>query len=178
MKGLKIGGTFGPTADLVKTAGGTPVNVPLPDLYMSLQTKVIDQGFASWSGAKNYKLWEVTKFSTELNFFRTANMILFNKDTWNSLSADQQKIFMSLVPGAIDRGADGIITNSGVGKKSTMDNGNTIYTPTSADFATWTTNIQSVEDKWLADMKAKGLTSAPQVLARLKQLSAQATAAK
>ena len=41
-QGLLVGAISPPTADLIKILGGAPVTIPFPDIYMSLQKKVID----------------------------------------------------------------------------------------------------------------------------------------
>ena len=49
-------------ADLIKSLGGAPVALPLPDMYMNLKTGVIDAVIVTWAAILAFKLWEVAPY--------------------------------------------------------------------------------------------------------------------
>jgi len=93
LKGIKIR-SHGPTAEMIKCLGGTPVALPMPELYQSLQKGVVQGGVFPLESNKGWRLAEVTHyvsacFSTGygLGFF-----VVMNKDKWEKLPADVKKI--------------------------------------------------------------------------------------
>jgi TRAP-type transport system periplasmic protein len=110
-RGLRIQAS-GLVAELVKTWGGIPVSLVLPDsglasrqdiadaMYSALKTRSVDGVVSTFEVTKDFKLYEVTKFHTCLNTVRDVNATIMNLDTWKSLPPDIQKIFEDLNPWA------------------------------------------------------------------------------
>ncbi|MFC1982344.1 TRAP transporter substrate-binding protein DctP [Chloroflexota bacterium] len=96
-KGKKLR-TFGPSAEILKAWGGTPVGVSFADIYTSLQTGVIDGAFATsfLAGSAN-KFMEVAPYYLDpgLGHFCTGAAVM-NLDRYNSLPDDLRKIIDSL----------------------------------------------------------------------------------
>ncbi len=93
MKGLKFRG-HGTSAQVVKALGGTPVPKPMPETYQMMQKGVVDGAVYPWEANKGWKLGEVAKYSTA-NFssaYTTSFFVVMNKDKWNALPADVQKV--------------------------------------------------------------------------------------
>jgi TRAP-type C4-dicarboxylate transport system substrate-binding protein len=93
MKGLKIRST-GMSADVVKALGGTPVPMPMPDAYQSLQKGVVDGSAYPMETNKGWKMAEVVDYATiaypaayTTNFF-----VVMNKNKWDSIDPKDQKI--------------------------------------------------------------------------------------
>lgn len=93
LNGLKIR-SHGPTAEMLKHLGATPVAFPMPELYQSLQKGVVAGAVFPMEAAKGWKLAEVTKYhimcrpiTYSLGFF-----VVMNKKKWDSLPADVQKV--------------------------------------------------------------------------------------
>ena len=92
LKGLKIR-AHGPTAEMLKCLGATPVAFPMPELYQSLQKGVVEGAVFPMEACKGWKLAEVTKYhitckpiTYSLGFF-----VVMNKKKWASLPPDVQK---------------------------------------------------------------------------------------
>lgn len=93
LKGLKIRST-GMSAEVVKALGGTPVPMPMPDSYQALQKGVVDGSVHPVETNKGWKTGEVLKYLI-LNYsssYTTTFFVTMNKDKWNSIGADDQKI--------------------------------------------------------------------------------------
>jgi TRAP-type mannitol/chloroaromatic compound transport system substrate-binding protein len=91
-KGLKIRSS-GAIADFLRSLGAATSLIPGAELYLALQTGVIDG--AHWGaagGALTMKLCEVAKYYVQPNFAMAGtDAFLINKDAFNSLPKDIQK---------------------------------------------------------------------------------------
>jgi len=94
LKGMTLRGT-GFIAEVVSALGATPRPIAMPESYEALQKKVIDGLMIPMETLRAFRLAEVTKYATECwpigqvyTFF-----LVMNKDTWNKLPPNIQKIF-------------------------------------------------------------------------------------
>jgi len=93
--GLQIGATAGPRADGLAALGATPVIMPMSEWYEALSRGVMDGGLAPMEALFGFRLGEVTGECITLTPF-LYNQLFFNvmnKETWDSLPPDLQKIF-------------------------------------------------------------------------------------
>jgi TRAP-type C4-dicarboxylate transport system substrate-binding protein len=103
LKGKKIR-ALGLNNEVVAKLGGTPVAIPLNDMYESLSRKVID-GFTGFglSGVKGFKLDEVCKYYLDSGYGSyLVGVVFFNKTKWDSLPPDIQKTVEEVNAKAID----------------------------------------------------------------------------
>ena len=93
LKGLKIRST-GTSAEVVKALGGTPVPMPMPDSYQSLQKGVVDGSAYPFEANKGWKLGEVVDYATAAysSAYTTTFFVVMNKDKWNAIDPKDQKI--------------------------------------------------------------------------------------
>jgi TRAP-type C4-dicarboxylate transport system substrate-binding protein len=97
MKGLKFR-SHGTSAQVVKALGGTPVPKPMPETYEMLQKGVVDGAVYPLEANKGWKLGEVVRYCTA-HFpaaYTTSFFVVMNKDRWNSLPPDIQKIIQEI----------------------------------------------------------------------------------
>lgn len=94
LKGLKIRAT-GQMTEVIKALGGVPIPLEMPDVYDALRRAVIDGITVDLSTLKYWKFAEVIKYVTADWQLGTGYTFYFvmNKDKWNALSPDLQKIF-------------------------------------------------------------------------------------
>jgi TRAP-type C4-dicarboxylate transport system substrate-binding protein len=92
LKGLKLRAPAGTATDMITAWGGVPILMAPGDMYSALDKGVLDGFVLEYSGVKSFKLYEVSKYFTAIDFFAGPFLILMNKDTWNSLPADLQQI--------------------------------------------------------------------------------------
>lgn len=94
LKGLKIRVVESPVfIDTFKALGANPTPLPFPEIYNALQQKVIDGQDNPLFTSILMKFTEVNKFATVTNHILTECPVVVNKKFWNSLTAEQQKIF-------------------------------------------------------------------------------------
>lgn len=96
-KGLKIRGT-GTSGKVVAALGGSPVGKAMGETYQMLQKGVVDGSLHPLETNKGWKVGEVVSYLTQ-NFstaYTTTFAVFMNKDKWNSLTPEQQKIIREI----------------------------------------------------------------------------------
>ncbi len=94
VKGMKIRMSGGPPTDMMKALGGTPMLIPMPDNYISMQKGVIDGMGAPWEAIHGFRLYEVVNYYTATPFPAVYFTISMNQRKWNSLSKEIQGAIM------------------------------------------------------------------------------------
>jgi TRAP-type C4-dicarboxylate transport system substrate-binding protein len=92
LQGLKLRAT-GNSGQLVKTLGGTPVAMSMPDSYQAIQKGVVDGGMYPVETNKGWKMAEVVDYMTETYpvAYTTTFFVVMNKDRWSELAPDVQQ---------------------------------------------------------------------------------------
>lgn len=97
LQGLKIRST-GTSQKVANALGGTPVAMPMPETYQSLEKGVVDGSLHPLESNKGWKLAEVIDYAT-LDFpaaYTTTFFVVMNKDKWNSLPDDVKKTIQEI----------------------------------------------------------------------------------
>jgi TRAP-type transport system periplasmic protein len=82
------------SVDLFKTLGASPTPIVFPELYMSLQTKVVDGQETPYSTIDVAKFNEVQKYLSVTNHMATIFWFLGNMEAWNALPPATQAIVL------------------------------------------------------------------------------------
>lgn len=163
LKGMKIRCLAGPPLVMFKLLGATPVTIPMPGLYGALEKGVIEGGEMAWAPVADYRLYEVVRYATDVNFTLTTFSIVMNKGKWNSLPPDIQKAIMSVsgiygaeFAGEAVFGLRRIKQPVDMIKEAGYEIQEISLEP--GELEKWIeTGGKPVRDKWVADMEAKGL---------------------
>jgi TRAP-type transport system periplasmic protein len=85
---------------LAKTWGGSPVALPLTEIYSGLQTGLIDLTInTAVSDASDLKLYEVADYAVKFKFNRVPMSFIMNKAALDSMPADLKELFeKELIP--------------------------------------------------------------------------------
>jgi TRAP-type C4-dicarboxylate transport system substrate-binding protein len=175
VKGLKIVVLgSGPTLDMWKKLGASPVYMPAPSVYESGQKGVVDAVAVNWANLGTYRYNEVFPYATDMTSFVTMFGLVMNLDTWNKLSPEVQKQVMSVSGQA---GAE-FASNTAFGEAAKNDILNNIKKSGSKfEILTLDPGVQDkmkelagkpVWDEWVASMKARGLAADKALEAVLK----------
>ena len=93
LKGLKMR-AIGPAVDLMKMWGGTPVAMPMGEVYEALSRKVIDGGILPLEAITGFKFGEHLKYATiapvGISF---PAFVVMSLKKWNELPKDIQEVF-------------------------------------------------------------------------------------
>lgn len=158
LKGLKIR-SHGPTAEMLKALGGTPVAFPMPELYQSLQKGVVNGGIFPMEANKGWRLAEVTDYAAAcystaygLGFFS-----VMNKDKWSNLPDDIQKIINEINAEWVIKHGEAWDTSDIGGIQFFLGAGNSIIGIGPEESERWRKAVQPVMDIYVKETSAKGL---------------------
>jgi TRAP-type C4-dicarboxylate transport system substrate-binding protein len=94
LKGMTLRG-LGFIAEVVSALGGTPRPIPTPEAYEAIQKRVIDGLMIPMETMRAFRYAEIAKYVTEcwaIGQVYTFYLVM-NKDSWNKLPPNIQKIF-------------------------------------------------------------------------------------
>ena len=148
--------------NMVKDLGAVPVVIPTVDTYDAASKGVVEGTYSAWPGLTTFKWGEVLNYTVEN--FRTApasiQYVVMNKEKWNSLPADIQKIIEKL-----NDEYEAKICQ--VWEKMTQDSIRSLaaakHVTTSLsreEDARWFKAAAPVYDTWIKEKSAKGLPAA------------------
>lgn len=158
MKGLKIRG-HGTSSKVVKALGGTPVAMPMPETYQSLQKGVVDGAVYPLEANKGWKLGEVIDYVT-LDFpaaYTTTFFVVMNKDKWNALPDDAKKVITEINKEWIVKHGKAWDTSDEEGKKFLQEKKRTLIELSPEEGKRWKDAVAPVLTQFVEDMKAKNL---------------------
>jgi TRAP-type C4-dicarboxylate transport system substrate-binding protein len=158
MKGLKFRG-HGTSALVVKALGGTPVPKPMPETYQMLQKGVVEGAVYPFEANKGWKLGEVTDFCTA-DFsaaYTTSFFVVMNKDKWNSLSAENQKIIEQINKEWIVKHGEAWDASDAEGIVFFLNQGGQIIGLDAKEAARWKAAVAPIIDDYVKKTNAKGL---------------------
>jgi len=161
LKGLKIRAT-GQLADIIKALGGVPVPLPMTDTYEALRRGVIEGVSVDLSTLKYWKYAEVTKYVTA--YWQLGTSITFyyvmNKNKWNSLSPNLQKIITEVASEARDKQAALWDQMDIEGRDLFTSSGGQIISLSDAEAAKWKKAVEPVIEDYKKSMVGKGYKAA------------------
>lgn len=163
MKGKKIRTATRISARMMSAMGGTPVQMPLPQVPDALSKGVVDGVLVPWEAIPATKLHEIVKYHLDapLGSPRFANTIFIfgmNQAKYDGLSPKLKKVIddnsgLAASAWAGEEGFDNIV---GPYSKLARDRGNTIAVIEPAELARWEKATADVDEIWLKDAAAKG----------------------
>ena len=158
LKGMKIRST-GVTAKLVTALGGTPVAMPMGETYDAINRGVADGTVAPYEALEQWKLGEVVKYTIETyaSSYSAAGFVVMNKNRWNSLPPDIQKIIESLNKEWIDPTGKLWDAIDKSGREFTLKLGNKIITLSKKEEEKWAKAARPVLDDYVKYAKGKGV---------------------
>ena len=157
MKGLKFR-AHGTSAEVVQALGGTPVPKPMPETYEMLQKGVVDGAMYPMESDKGWKLGEVTKYCT-LDFgaaYTTGFYVVMNKDKWNSLPPDIQKIIMQINEEWAPKHGQAWDDSDEEGKQFFLGKGGQLIHLDDEEMARWKKAVAPIIDAYVENMQKQG----------------------
>lgn len=158
LRGMKIRST-GTVAKIVAALGATPVAMPMPETYDALQKGIAEGVMCPVEALQGWKLGEVVK-STTLNYgsaYTIAFFVVMNKQKWNSLPPDIQKVIQEVNEEWIEKTGKSWDEIDTAGMKFVKKLGNKVVSLSKEEDERWVKAVQSVFDDYVKSMKAKGL---------------------
>jgi len=157
LKNLKIRAT-GQMADVMKALGALPVPLQMPDVYEALRRAVLDGIIVDLSTLKYWKFAEVIKYVTANWQLGTGYTFYFviNKNKWNNLPPDIQKIFTEVAIETKDKQAALWNEMDLEGTSLFKSVGGQILPLSDAEAARWIKAVEPVMTAYKKDMVSKG----------------------
>jgi TRAP-type C4-dicarboxylate transport system substrate-binding protein len=157
LKGLKIRG-HGTLTKIAKALGATPVAMPMPETYQSLQKGVIEGALYPMEANKGWKLGEVTDYTTACfsMAYTSSFFVVMNKDKWNSLPTETQKIIEQINLEWIPKHGQAWDSSDTEGYRYTLLLGQTIFGLDKKEGARWKAAVRPVIDEYIDSMNKKG----------------------
>ena len=158
LKGLKIRST-GMSAQVVKALGATPVPMPMPESYQSLQKGVVDGSAYPVEANKGWKLGEVTDYATcaYSAAYTTAFFVVMNKDKWNAIDPKDQAIIEQINQEWAVKHGQAWDDSDMAGMRFFMQQGNTAIGLDKKESARWKKAVEPLIDDYSKKMDAKGI---------------------
>jgi TRAP-type C4-dicarboxylate transport system substrate-binding protein len=155
-KGLKIRSGTGLQGQTISALGATGVSMAGGEVYMALQTGVIDGAITGIDMVNDRKLYEVAKYAPRLPLYGACFVLLMNKEVWNDLPKDLQTLVEQVSKDAAN-----------VDLKKRMDEENSLwerirqfgvdtYNISSQEQVRWKKATTGIADKYVSDIVAKG----------------------
>jgi len=158
LKGLRIRST-GLSSKVVAALGGTPVAMPMGETYDALKRGMADGSMAPIESLEGWKWGEVVKCTTESfgSAYTSGFFVAMNKDKWNSLPADAQKIIDTVNQEWIEKTGKIWDAIDKSGKAFSSKLGNQIISPSADENKRWGEAVKPILQDYVNAMKAKGL---------------------
>ena len=161
----KIAGT------ILKTLGATGVKVPAPGTSEALNKGVVDGTPFPYTAIGSFRLFDVTKYHTELHVTNATFGLIMNQKKYNDLTNRSQDCIDQYSGHAFGDWASNLIDNQNAKMKNEVSKreGHEIIIPSADVIAEYKKILAPIESDWLAEMKGKGLDG-DAVLRRAKQI--------
>ncbi len=158
LKGLKIRST-GISAQLVKALGGTPVPMPMPESYQSLQKGVVDGCANPIETNKGWKLGEVVDYvcMAQPVAYTTTFFVVMNKAKWAALSPEDQKIINDINAEWAVKHGQAWDESDKEGMAFFLENKNSVIEIDDKEIARWKSAVAPIVDDYAAELDKKGL---------------------
>lgn len=154
LKGLKLRVAGKLQADTVLALGGTPVQVPVDQIFQAIDKGVIDGAWASATATVQFRLHEVTKNFLDVPLNGAGGMLVMSQANFAKLPAQARAAFDKqsgeATSRALGRSNDGEVVRvmgilAALGKRG---KGNTVYTLPAAETERWKKVAEPVIAAW------------------------------
>jgi len=158
MKGLEVRAT-GLSAKIVENLGATPVAMSQPETYEALQKGVVKATLCPVETLKGWKQGEVIDAVTDTSVigYTTAMFVVMNKNAWNKLTAEQQKIVSEVSDEWVDKHGQAWDQADAEGKAFITELKREWIDLTDEQKQQWKQKIQPILDEYVQNMANQNL---------------------
>jgi len=172
LKGLKIRST-GISAELITALGGSPVPMPMPESYQSLQKGVVDGSVHPLETNKGWKLAEVVDYVTMAKdvAYTTTFFVVMNKAKWNALVAKDQAAIVALNKDFAVKHGQAWDSSDAEGLKVFKENGKNVVEMDAKEMARWKAAATPMIQEYAQKLDKDGLNGTAAVEAIRRELA-------
>ncbi len=155
--GMKLRG-HGTSALVIKALGGTPVSLPMPELYQSLQKGIVEGALYPIEVNKGWRMGEVTDYLTKSTSiaYTSSFYVVMNKQKWNKIPSDLQNIINQINEEWIEKHGQAWDESDKVGLAYFKSLGHEVIELSDAESQRWKEAISPVFDVYIKKMDKKG----------------------
>jgi len=167
MQGLKFRVGGGIVNEIGKALGVNVILKPAPESYELLSTGVMDGVFFPAESIESFKLDRIVRHATTFpgGLYNTSFAFVMNEDTWNRIPKADQDILARFTGETAARAFGRAWDQADKASYTAMQSAGVKIAPASKAFVDEVrTKTAGLEQKWLADAKARGLANPDQVL--------------
>ena len=162
----------------LENVGTSPVSVPWGDVYVSLETGVIDGVLTNYDALDNAKFFEPAPHILISPELWMANPMIYvvNKDYWDGLSKEVQDAWLRVSHDTEMLWGERLNVARDAIVEAQRAKGITVSALSDSDLAKWNAPevIQQARADWVKEAKGAGLSNAEDVLKRLAAIHAEA----
>jgi TRAP-type C4-dicarboxylate transport system substrate-binding protein len=157
LKGLKIRTPGGHQTNYLKALGAEPVFMPIPDVYLAMETGMVDGIVTCPPILLSFKLHEVARYGVVATFGCVSEGVVMNAESWRKFPDDLKPTLDEVchnpfkATGGLNREAYRTMMKEIEEKKVEL------YSLPSRESERWYERFRDVTRKWVADLEAKGL---------------------
>jgi len=156
-KGLRIRTPGGHQTNYIKALGAEPVFMPLGDVYLSMETGIVDGLVTCPPLVLGFKLYEVAKYGTLTTFGCVTEGVIMNMDSWKKTPDDLKPIIEEVCSNPF-RTSGGLTREVyKVMMKEIANTGVELYTLPPEEGERWFKGFRDMTRKWVANLEKKGL---------------------
>ena len=159
IEGMKIRPAHATMAEWVTQLGGTNVQSSAPEVRDILDRGVADAVTFPWGSVPLFGIDKVTKYHMDVPLYTTTFAFVFNKNTYNQMSARQKK---AIDDHCTNEWALKIASpwadfeHAGIAKIK-AEQGQEVYELTPAQLTAWKKSAEPLEKKWAAGARKAGI---------------------
>lgn len=159
VKGLKLRAPSVEAGDMIKSWGATPVSIPAPEIYDAMQKGVIDGGVLPVAGIGDFNLYDVVDYVTLGNFNTSLFYVVMNKDSWNKIPSEDQRIMEDNLIGLpmAKKAGKAFDYSKAQAEKKAKENGTEFISLPDSELQKFKDASTVVTKNWISDMKEKGI---------------------
>ena len=168
LKGMKIRSPGGIQTLAIEALGASPVFLPLGDVYLAMETGVLDGVVTCPALVKAFKIYEVANFGVPISFGCVSEGLFMNQRTWDKLPEDLKPIVEDVARNAYKHAH---FFDENWYNESMQAFGKTVKITelAPAERARWDEKLKGVMNDWASKLEAKGLP-AKQTLKTFKEV--------
>ncbi|MCF6248613.1 MAG: TRAP transporter substrate-binding protein [Desulfobacula sp.] len=156
-KGMKLRG-HGTSALVIRALGGTPVSLPMPELYQSLQKGIVQGALYPIEVNKGWRMAEVAEYLTMSTSiaYTSSFFIVMNKGKWAKIPADLQIIIKEINQEWIGKHGKAWDESDRAGLEYFKSKGHEIIELSDAESNKWKKTVAPVLEDYIKKMDKKG----------------------
>lgn len=170
LKGMKIIAWAPLGVDVLRALGANPIQSVPHDSYLAVQRGMADGVLCPLSTLRSFKISEAVSHTTMAPLMVDSFWVAISPQLWDALTPRQQELLGASVADMPRITGQALHDGSAAEAAILEAAGHTLHTLSPGELARWEQALAPLYDRWLADMDKRGVTDAPDLLARVRAM--------